>query len=55
MTPVPCQFVPVTGLIDRAIGTMIAMASPIGNPLVGWAPPPVVSPITSARPAACRV
>jgi hypothetical protein len=52
---VPCQFVPVTGLIDRAKGTAIARVEEMGTILVGWAPPPVVSPITWARPCACRL
>ena len=54
-TPVPCQFVPVTGLTERANGMPMCTAALIGNGRVGWAPPPVVSPITSARPSACSV
>jgi hypothetical protein len=54
-TPVPCQLVPVTGLTDRANGTETAMVSEIGIVRVGCAPPPVVSPITCARPWACSV
>jgi hypothetical protein len=48
-TPVPSQFVPVTGFIDRPNGIGIWTAALIGNPRVGWAPPPVVSPMTTAR------
>jgi len=55
ITPVPCQFVPVIGLIERANGMAMCTAGLIGNGLVGWAPPPVVSPINSARPSACSV
>ena len=47
-TPVPSHLVPVTGLTDRANGTEIAMVQEIGTVLAGWAPPPVVSPISSA-------
>jgi len=55
ITPVPCQFVPVTGLIERANGIPMCTAALIGNGRVGCAPPPVVSPITCARPSACSV
>ena len=54
-TPVPCQFVPVTGLTDRANGIPMCTAALIGKPRVGCAPPPVVSPTTVARPRACSV
>jgi hypothetical protein len=54
-TPVPSHLVPVTGLTDRANGTEIAMVQEIGTVLAGWAPPQVVSPISSARSCACRV
>ena len=46
----PVVSVPVTRLIDRADGIAMCTAALIGNPRVGWAPPPVVSPITTARP-----
>jgi hypothetical protein len=50
-TPVPGQFVPVTGLTERANGTEIASVEEIGTILVGWAPPPVVSAVsTISRP-----
>jgi hypothetical protein len=35
-------------LTDRANGTEIAMVQEVGTVLAGWAPPPVVSPISSA-------
>src|SRR5439155_16809463 len=44
-TPVPSQLVPVTGLTERAIGTVISSVGVTGNTSVGCAPPRVVSPI----------
>ena len=54
-TPVACQFAPVTGFTERANGMPMHTAALIGYTRVGWAPPPVVSPIISARPSACSV
>jgi hypothetical protein len=55
VTPAPSQFVFVVRLIDRAKGTpTLKWASTAWN-IVGWAPPPVVSPITVTRWMACRL
>src|SRR5262245_18612956 len=54
-TPVPSQFVFVTGLIDRANGTPTPKWSVTRNPRVGCAPPPVVSPTIVARFCAWRL
>jgi hypothetical protein len=43
----------VTGLTDRAHSTAIATVAVIGSIVAGWAPP-VVSPISRARPCACK-
>ena len=40
-------------LIDRANGMAMWTAGLMGNPRVGWAPPPVASPTTSVPPSIC--
>jgi hypothetical protein len=49
LTPVPSQFVFVTGLMARPRGTNISKCSPTRTPPPGCAPPPVVSPTMVAR------
>ena len=49
------QSAPVTGFTERANGMPTHTAVLTGYTRVGWAPPPVVSPISSARPSTCSV